>query len=193
MAGNGSSFLWEFVRAGGVEFASAGAVIAPPRIGPKTDLSRLPSTPHVRARNRIMGAYAPCARRKYYAILYGIMRKGDQEILETRLEPLQAARDRHEAAINSNKRATDELLLRVSELERDKESYKTAMEQANASVRSLLQRANRAARETGIIEDDDGPEDGAPLAEPVQPVNYREARDGKHRAARTAFSGGRLL
>jgi len=87
------------------------------------------------------------------------VRKADIEMLEVRLEPLQTARDRHESEINSIKRASEECRERIKDLERDKEGFATSIEQGLASIRSLLQRANRAAREQKIIEDDD---DGPP-------------------------------
>ncbi len=83
------------------------------------------------------------------------MRKGDLELLEVRLEPLQTARDRHESNINSLLRTIDELRQRVKDLERNEEIHKTEIAQGLASIRSLLQRANRAAREQGIIEEDE--------------------------------------
>lgn len=83
------------------------------------------------------------------------MRKADLELIEVRLEPLQTARDRHNESINKNERNLSELTERVKDLERDREAHDTNIAQGLASIRSLLQRANRAARETGIIEEEE--------------------------------------
>ncbi len=83
------------------------------------------------------------------------MRKRDLELLEMRFEPLQAARDRHDASIMAQSRHAIELTNRVKDLERNEEIHKTEIAQGLASIRSLLQRANRAAREQGIVEDDE--------------------------------------
>jgi len=83
------------------------------------------------------------------------LRKPDIEMLEVRLEPLQTARDRHNEAIHTNVRHIQEIRDRVGELEKMGDINGLAIEQGLASIRSLLQRANRAAREQGIIEDDD--------------------------------------
>lgn len=83
------------------------------------------------------------------------MRKSDLELLEVRLEPLQIARDRLEADSGENRRMTVDLIERVKDLERNGEIHKTEIAQGLASIRSLLQRANRAAREQGIIEEDE--------------------------------------
>jgi len=114
------------------------------------------------------------------------MRKSDMELLEVRLEPLQTARDRHEADIGESRRATADLLERVKDLERNEEVHKTEIAQGLASIRSLLQRANRAAREVGIIEDDE-------VANPTPEVQVTPSRDEIIRAARARHGRGHLL
>ncbi len=117
------------------------------------------------------------------------MRKGDLELLELRLEPLQAARDRHESNINSLLRTIDELRQRVKDLERNEEIHKTEIAQGLASIRSLLQRANRAAREQGIIEDDEL----EPVDNPAPVVNAPSTPDQLHADLRAKMSGRTLL
>jgi len=114
------------------------------------------------------------------------MRKSDLELLEVRLEPLQAARDRLTTDLGEARRATADLLERVKDLERNEEVHKTEIAQGLASIRSLLQRANRAAREQGIIEDEE-------VAPEVPAVNVGPTRDDIIRAARQRHGRGHLL
>lgn len=104
------------------------------------------------------------------------MRKADIELLEVRLEPLQTARDRHESEINSMKRATEEMRVSVKDLEKSTLIHDLAIEQGLASIRSLLQRANKKARETGIIEDEPNLDTAPPESHtgPVSPVRPRQ-------------------
>ncbi len=83
------------------------------------------------------------------------MRTADKEYLEMLLEPLRTAKDRHESEIHSINRAMEDVRTKVKDLKRDAGAHSTAIEQGLASIRSLLQRANRAARAQGIIEDDE--------------------------------------
>lgn len=105
------------------------------------------------------------------------MRKGDLELLEVRLEPLQIARDRHDTELLSIERAITELRDQVSGLVKGQTIQDLGIEQGLASIRSLLQRANRAAREQGIIANDD--ELDTPSVEThnetVSPVRVRQA------------------
>lgn len=118
------------------------------------------------------------------------MRKGDLELLEIRLEPLQTARDRHNESINSNTRNVSELTDRVRDLERDAAAHAVSIDQGLASIRSLLQRANRAAREQGIIEEENGePEVDTNPA----PLNVRGLRDEVIRRARARHPGASIL
>jgi len=117
------------------------------------------------------------------------MRKPDLEMLELRLEPLQAARDRLTTDLGENRRATGDLLERVKDLERNEEIHKTEIAQGLASIRSLLQRANRAAREQRIIDDDDDPL--LDVTEPI--VNTPRTPDDLHRELRGKMSGRVLL
>ena len=80
------------------------------------------------------------------------MRKGDLELLEVRLEPLQTARDRHDQDINEVKRQVKDLCERLDSVERDRTSFALTMDQAANSVRSLLQQANKRLRDARIIE-----------------------------------------
>lgn len=106
------------------------------------------------------------------------MRKADIEMLEVRLEPLQTARDRHESEINSTKRATEELRTDVKELKQGAIIHDLAIEQGLASIRSLLQRANKKARETQII-DDDEPPNGIPAVDNLPPEVQHVRRQGQ--------------
>jgi len=111
------------------------------------------------------------------------MRKGDLELLEVRLEPLQTARDRLETAVGEVARQVAAMTDRVKDLERNEEVHKTEIAQGLASIRSLLQRANRAAREVGIVDEDEivGPLDVEPAGVKVGPTI-----DERIRAARIA-------
>jgi len=111
------------------------------------------------------------------------MRKSDMELLEVRLEPLQIARDRHDADLGETRRSVVDLSARVKDLERDGDAHKTDIAQGLASIRSLLQRANRAAREQGIIEDEE-------VAPEITTVNVAPSRDDIIRAARKNRHGG---
>ncbi len=119
-----------------------------------------------------------------------IMRKSDIELLEVRLEPLQTARDRLESDVGELKRSVAALDDHVKNLERNEEIHSTEIAQGLASIRSLLQRANRAAREQGIIEDEEpDPEvDSTPAV-----VNIRQRRDEVIRHARIMHPGTSLL
>jgi len=114
------------------------------------------------------------------------MRKSDLELLEVRLEPLQAARDRLTTDLGETRRSVVDLSGRVKELERDSEAHKTDIAQGLASIRSLLQRANRAAREQGIVDDDE-------VANPEPVVNVAPSRDDVIRLARSRHGRGHLL
>lgn len=106
------------------------------------------------------------------------MRKGDLELLEVRLEPLQTTRDRHESEILSIKRAVEDCRSKLKDLKRDRDAHSTAIEQGLASIRSLLTRANRAAREQKIIEDDDDQVPGQPIDNPA-PEPHRVRQHGR--------------
>jgi len=115
------------------------------------------------------------------------VRKADLELLEVRLEPLQAARDRLTTDLGELRRTVVDLVVQVKDLVRDGEAHKTDIAQGLASIRSLLQRANRAAREQGIIEDDE-------LDLPVDPVHVAVPTvDDVTRAARAKHSGRTVL
>ena len=114
------------------------------------------------------------------------MRKSDLELLEVRLEPLQTARDRHESDLGTLHRAVAGLIDQVKDLERNEEIHKTEIAQGLASIRSLLQRANRAAREQGIIEESE-------VAPEAAAVNVAPTRDDIIRAARARHGRGHLL
>ncbi len=118
------------------------------------------------------------------------MRKGDLELLEMRLEPHGHSIDRLTSDVSGLLRTITELRDRVKDLERNEEVHKTEIAQGLASIRSLLQRANRAARETGIIETED---DELPVADPGPEVNVVVTPDERIRRARTANPGRTLL
>lgn len=105
------------------------------------------------------------------------MRKADTEYVEMLLEPLRTAKDRHDESLRVLERTGKDLLDRVKDIERDKEAYSTGIEQGLASIRSLLQRANRAAREQGIIEDADEPTPGQLIDNPA-PEPHRVRQHG---------------
>ena len=115
------------------------------------------------------------------------MRKADLEMLEVRLEPLQTARDRLEADLGEMRRALREVVDQVKDLQRNEQTHATEIAQGLASIRSLLQRANRAAREQGIIEDE------PPIDEPGEPVNVESHHDHALSRARTANPGRKVL
>jgi len=108
------------------------------------------------------------------------MRKADLELLEVRLEPLQTARDRIDEAMRLTVAQLNEVRDKVRDLERNEEIHKTEIAQGLASIRSLLQRANRAARDVGIIEDDELD----PPANPVQVVATPKTPDSILASAR---------
>jgi len=83
------------------------------------------------------------------------VRKGDLELLEMRLEPHSAAIDRLTSDMGQWLRVVADLKDRVKDIERNDEIRKTEIAQGLASIRSLLQRANKAARDTGIVEDEE--------------------------------------
>ncbi len=117
------------------------------------------------------------------------MRKGDLELLEVRLEPLQAARDRLTTDLGELRRIVVDLVTKVKDQERDSEAHKTDIAQGLASIRSLLQRANRAAREQRIIED----EDEEVVATPAPAAYVVASPDEKTRAARAKEPGRTIL
>lgn len=115
------------------------------------------------------------------------MRKGDLELLEMRLAPHAASIDRLTTDTGELVRSVAELTGRMKDLERNTEAHKTDIAQGLASIRSLLQRANRAARDVGIVG-----ADGLDL--PVDPVHVgAPTRDEVIRAARAKHSGRALL
>jgi len=118
------------------------------------------------------------------------MRKGDLEVVEIHLEPLRAAKDRHEADIGELKRHVAEMLDRVKDLERDKEAHSTSIAQGLASVRSMLTRANRAARAVEEVEEE---EEELPVDPAPPPMNIRQQRDDVIRRARERQGGANLL
>jgi len=118
------------------------------------------------------------------------MRKGDLELVEMHLEPLRSAKDRHDVEINSLERFCKELADRVKDLERDKEAHATSIAQGLASVRSMLQRSNRAAR---ALEEEEEEGEELPVDPAPQPMNIRTARDDVIRRARAKMHGGNLL
>ncbi len=115
------------------------------------------------------------------------MRKADLELLEMRLEPHSRSIERHESEISALRRGGSGLQDRVKDLERNEEVHKLEIAQGLASIRSLLQRANKLSREIGIIEGEDE------LAEPTPAVNTAKTTDDIVRAARAKHPGRALL
>jgi len=115
------------------------------------------------------------------------MRKGDLELLEMRLDPHSKAIDRLTADVGDSLRALSDLRDRVKDLERAEQTHSTEIAQGLASIRSLLQRANRAAREQGIIEDD------PPIDADEEEVQTVMTRDDATRAARLKLQGRTVL
>jgi len=110
------------------------------------------------------------------------MRKSDLEMLEMRLEPHAVSIDRLTSDVSAALRTITELRDQVKDLERNEEIHKTEIAQGLASIRSLLTRANRAAKEVGIIEDDEvAPDEPAVNVAPTRDDVIRSARlrDGK--------------
>jgi len=114
------------------------------------------------------------------------VRQADLELIEQHLEPLRTAKDRHEATLNTLLKSISKIRAQVKDLKRDRGAHSTSIEQGLASIRSLLTRANRAAREQGIIEED--PE--LDVSEPA--VNVAPTRDQIVRAARAKSEGSVL-
>lgn len=114
------------------------------------------------------------------------MRQADLELIETHLEPLRTAKDRHEATLNTLLKSVSKIRAQIKDLKRDRGAHSTSIEQGLASIRSLLTRANRAAREQGIINED--PELDTAAVEPNVPIT----RDQIVRAARAKAEGSVL-
>ncbi len=111
------------------------------------------------------------------------------ELLEVRLEPLQIARDRIDEAMRVTVAQLNEVRDKVRDLERNEEIHKTEIAQGLASIRSLLQRANRAAREQGIITDDP---DGV-VDTPAPVMNTARTADQLHADLRVKMAGRTIL
>jgi len=118
------------------------------------------------------------------------MRKSDLELLEMRLEPHSAAIDRLTRDVGQWTRVQADMLDRVKDLERDKEAHSTSIAQGLASVRSILQRANKLTRELEVVEEE---EENMPVDPVVAPVNIRQQRDDVIRRARARHPGASLL
>jgi len=97
--------------------------------------------------------------------------------MEVRLEPLQTARDRHESQINECIRGLKDLRDEVKDLARDRDSHSLTVDQAVASVRSLLQRANRKLRDANMMEEEQPPL-GQPAVDNPGPEVQRVRRQG---------------
>ena len=115
------------------------------------------------------------------------MRQKDLELLETHLKPMYASVDRLTADLGDALRTASDLRDRVKDLERNGEAHSLEIAQGLASIRSLLTRANRAAKEQGIIEDDE-PIDGD---EPE--VQTAPTREDATRAVRARLQGRTVL
>jgi len=115
------------------------------------------------------------------------VRKSDLELLEMHLTPHGAAIDRLTVDVGEAKRASKEAVERLKDLERDRDAHKTDIAQGLASIRSLLQRANRVARQTEIIEDDEV------VDEPEPEVNTLRTADQIVADARARNPGRSIL
>lgn len=115
------------------------------------------------------------------------MRQRDLEILDSHLKPIHAAQDRVDEAVRVNVSGIIALRDQVRDLQRNEEIHKTEIAQGLASIRSLLTRANRAAREQGIVEDD------SPIDEITQMPNVELGNDVRIKRARTANPGRTVL
>jgi len=114
------------------------------------------------------------------------MRKSDLELLEMRLEPHGVSIDRLTADMGQWLRAFADLKDRVKDLERDKEAHSTSIAQGLASVRSMLQRNNKAVRALGELEEEE-------VAPDEPEVNVPATRDDIIRAARLRHGKRHLL
>jgi len=114
------------------------------------------------------------------------VRQADLELIETHLEPLRTAKDRHEATIGTLLESVRKMRAQIKDLKRDRGAHSTSIEQGLASIRSLLTRANRAAREQGIIEEE------TELDIPAPNPNVALTRDQIVRAARAKSEGSVL-
>jgi len=115
------------------------------------------------------------------------VRQRDLELLDSHLKPLHATIDRHESLLAEWSRRISDLAGQVKDLERNEEVHKTEIAQGLASIRSLLTRANRAARDTGIIEEEEAIDDEPPE------VQTAPTRDDATRAVRSRMQGRTVL
>lgn len=106
------------------------------------------------------------------------MREKDMEWVEMNLKPLRVATDRLDEAMHSTVRQLEDYKERVRVIEQSIDAQKTDIAQGLASIRSLLQRANRAAREQGIIEDDDDSAEDPEVVDAGPLVSHTAKRSG---------------
>ncbi len=115
------------------------------------------------------------------------MRKGDLELLEMRLEPHARAIDRLTTDLSEAQRTISTLRDQVKDIQRNDEVRKTEMAQGLASIRSLLQRANKVSREVGIVDEEEV------VDRPGKPVNVEAHNDSRLRAIRRNVDGRTVL
>jgi len=115
------------------------------------------------------------------------VRQRDLELIDSHLKPIHASIDRLTADLGDALRTASDLRDRVKDLERNGEAHSLEIAQGLASIRSLLTRANRAAREQGIVEDD------PPIDGEVPEVQTAPTRDDATRAVRSRMQGRTVL
>jgi len=106
------------------------------------------------------------------------VREKDMEWVEMNLKPLRVTCDRLDEALHAISRQHEEYKERVRILEQTREADTTSIAQGLSSIRSLLQRANRAARDQGIIEDEDEEEPEVPAVDSGSLVPHTARRSG---------------
>ncbi len=90
------------------------------------------------------------------------MRTNDMEWVELQIKPLRERLSTAETALNQSTRRLKTILARLKDMKRDHKSNVLAVDQACNAARSLLQQANRKARDVGIILEDELPLDDTP-------------------------------
>lgn len=115
------------------------------------------------------------------------MRKGDLELLESRFGPVYATQDRLTKDVSECLRLVKASVDRLKDLERDRESNGLKIDQSLASVRSMLQRANRVARVAAEAEEEEE------VAESVPEVKIPRTADQIIADARARNAGRTIL
>ncbi len=98
------------------------------------------------------------------------MRQGDMEWVEMQLKPLRHEVLATQESVNKSTRLQETILTKLKDMKRDHKANILAVDQACNAARSLLQQANRRAREAKIIVDEE-PLDIAPAETNIESVS----------------------